>query len=157
MKALFQSNLKKMVGKKCWAANAGLGTGSMATIYIGDTIKRPRPIQNDHLSELSKNYEGEFIVHILCCAWRLSKQNMVFCTWRDSESRIGKLLKSLLGKKIIDIQIDDFYDLRVKFQKGHTLHLFCEQIDEENYAIKTPDGWFTADQGSKLSFSKPKR
>ena len=156
MKKLFQVNLKKMIGKKCWAANAGLGTGSMALLHIGNTIKREKPISNKHLSELSRNYHGEFNIHIYCCAWRLSKQNTVVCTWRNSQSEIGKLLRRLVGKRIVDVRINDIYDLRVKFEKGYTLYLFCEQVDAENYYIKTPKGLFTICERSRLSFSKPK-
>ena len=157
MKKLFQENLKKMIGKKCWAIAAGPGTGSMAIIDIGDKIKMASSISNEHLSELSKHYEGEFNIHINCCAWRLSKQNTVVCTWNNSQSEIGRLLESLLEKKIIDIQIDDFYDLNVKFQQGFMLQLFCEQVDYENYSIKTPKGIFSVEKRNKLELCRPKR
>ena len=71
----------------------------------------------------------------------------VVCGSRDSSAKGGPIftgLKAVLGDTVADVSLDSFLDLRMTFNCGKRLRLFCDQSGHENnddsYRILTADG-----------------
>ena len=62
-------------------------------------------------------------------SWRISKEGEILTSWRGTDSEnlnMHKILKSLEGDKVIKIELSDFYDITLIFEKGSTLTIFCD-------------------------------
>lgn len=143
------SEFEKIVGKRCWGVVAGTGTGSMATIHIGEQTRRKKPIsKNNNLPELFREFVGEYIIHIKLCKWQLNDGAKVICTSDDAPQQIHDTLNLLCGSSVTTIQLSESADIAFEFNKHYCLQLFCGPADSSEYrdcySLKTPRGWISS-------------
>ena len=140
---VLRDHLAKLVGQRCWTVIGGRGNGSRVTIDFGQMISKP------------PRYEREFLIFILGCSWRFEHSDKTVCTWRDSEKKIALRMRDCEGLRILKINITGpSNDLRVEFDKGYSLFLFCDQSEDadpmENYSIRFHQEWFTVGPGKTI-------
>lgn len=156
MSATLGRYASQLKGLRCWGLVAGVGNGSMMTIHLGDKIKRDPPLQNQHLPEDLRRFQGEFCVFVQGCAWRLRAKDKLVCSWGDTPIRIGQKTRSLVRKSVTAVEtFEPSFDLKLTFGSDHLLELFCDQSSAgdalENYSLRLPTGWFTIGPDSALS------
>ena len=128
----------------------------MMTIQLGKPVKRGGPVKNEHLSNLLRNYRGEYCVFVQGCAWRLDRKETVVCGWHEEEAVIRQMMSALAGRRLAAVEIcNQALDLNLAFSGGYVLRLFCDQTADEldNYAIRFPDRWYSVRARSELSMS----
>lgn len=139
-----------LIGKKCWGIIAGAGTGSNIVIDFGGKKRRKGLLKNDKLSDVQKEYEGEFSLYITC-TWRLETEHKIICGSNDPNRDGGPMLKGL--KEIIDREVTSLdiitpsLDVSLNLSGGYKLKVFCDETNEEeafdNYSFFMPDIIFT--------------
>ena len=158
----FRKKLEQLIGKKCWSSIAGEGTGSHVSINFGKKVKMKEELSNKNLSEEERKYDGEIILFLDDCAWRLDSNKEVICSSTDDNRKGAPMLKGL--EKLIDQKVISFdlyepgYDLTLEFTNSLKLKLFCDQtnsFDEaDNYFIFIGDFVYTVGTRSKLIIEK---
>jgi hypothetical protein len=163
LKDKFNRSLAKTESTKCWSIVAGKGAGSVINIGFGGKIKRDKPLSNPALGEQDKLFEAEFSL-LVYCAWRLSNDVSIICSWRDDNSPNGPMLKGLSilqNKKVVGVSLDmDMLDLTLIFEDGLRLDIFCDQTNtdesDQNYIFYTSQMIFTAGIPNNLSADERK-
>jgi hypothetical protein len=150
------SCIDKIKGEVCWLALAGNGNGSMVTLHFGEKIERKQNYsdQKETIS-LSNRYKGQYCIFIKGCSWRLELEGKMLVSWRDAEEKMTRFLKSLEGLRVSDILVINMMgDLRLAFDTGYILTLFCDQTDGadsmENYSVRIPGEWISFGPGSRV-------
>ena len=154
---VFKESLAKIQGVACWSVVAGKGTGSVINIGFGGKIKRDKPLLNRTLGEEERHFEAEYSL-LVYCAWRLSHNGSVQCSWRDDNGHDGPMLKGLSllkSSKLTAAQFEaDSFDLTFMFENGLRLDIFCDHSDpdeaEQNYILYTPQKAFIVGVPSQL-------
>ena len=80
-----QSMVDDLLEQKCWSVIAGEGTGSHVSLQLGAKRLLRIPNRNQFLSEIERTHEGEFVVFLKMCAWRLDGPNSVICASTSSK------------------------------------------------------------------------
>jgi hypothetical protein len=151
-----------LVGLTCWAFIAGASAGSQVTFHLGSKRRRRYPIDNKLLSPDLRIYEGEWMIYVQCCAWRLDEKLRTICSSK-SDNRAGKEmlvgLRRLIGSKVEISQLNATgMDLTLKFAKHQSLSLFPDcmdrKLDGNNYSIFSPKAIITVGPGGNLSFDQ---
>jgi hypothetical protein len=153
----FKKRLTQLIGAKCLGVIAGTGSGSMMTVELGKPVKRGGPVKNEYLSDLLRNYRGEYCVFAQGCAWRLDRKQKVVCGWHEEEAVIRRSMSALAGRRLVAIEIcNPALDLNLFFSGGYVLRLFCDQTmsESDNYAIRFPDCWYSVGPRSELAMSQ---
>jgi len=64
------------------------------------------------------------------CVWRLEDKNMVIAGWNESNDsltgNLTKQVKALMNEVIKDVEINDFFDIKIHFLNGKTINVFCD-------------------------------
>jgi hypothetical protein len=98
----------KIIGKEVTKTIAGGSNGSTIILEIG---------------------HNEYCLFIYC-VWRLELDYKALTGWNESSNpdngNLTKQIRSLASDRIKDIQMSDFFDLRVKFESGKVLTIFCD-------------------------------
>lgn len=133
--------ISALVGRECWSAVAGAGTGSVVSLQFGEKVRRSQRFTNPYLSPEAQEFDGEYILFIEC-AWRLDSETAVVCSWTDDNSADGSMLaglRQLQGQKVTDYKLSTpAQDLDLEFEGGLIIHVFCDQSgtpDADNYAF----------------------
>jgi hypothetical protein len=153
----FSTELDNLRGMSCWGIVAGEGTGSRATLHFGKKLKRTRTLNNPTLPDALKRFEGEFVLFIQNCAWRLDTDR-ILCTSKSSNENEGPLvrgLRSLIDQRVVGAQATyPSCDLTLEFSTTAKLRLFCDCVDEErdgdNYALHATSEIFVVPAGSDM-------
>jgi hypothetical protein len=154
----FLGELGKLRGVTCWGVVAGEGTGSRATLHFGKKFARVRPLNNPTLSDTLRRFEGEFVLFVQNCAWRL-ETDKVICSSKspnDSNGALVEGLRSLVDQRVVSSEsATPGYDLLMEFSTGARLRLFSDCFDEErdgdNYSLHSTSQIFTVRAGFALS------
>lgn len=159
----FTRLVRRLIGRRCWAAIAGESTDSSVLLEFESKLPRMVPIVNPHLSEDERYHEGEISLYI-DCAWRLDSETNVLCGSTDSPAKGGAMLAGL--SRLVDREIESAqieppaFDLTLKFGGGPTLKVFCEETnlenDYDNYWLKVkPEGFFIVGPRGQLRRELP--
>lgn len=149
--------VSKLRDKKCWSIVAGSGTGSIITMNFGEKVPLKRWLGNETLDPETRRFEGEYALYIEC-AWRIRSSEGVICSWTSDNSPGGEMLFGLgrlEGTTVTAVDLrDGSYDLRLEFNDGLILDVFCDQLDPEegidNYSFFTREAVLTVGPGSRL-------
>lgn len=162
-------NAKLLEGKKCWSITAGESTGTVIFLQIGTPKKRAAPLVSPSLSEQEREYDGEYRIYVESY-WRIDSSGSVVigCLDESDGYKVGgptlAALDSITNHEItrVDLQLPGC-DLFLKFKNGRSLKIFCLEPNNsesgannvENYHFVTPNGTFSVQHGSQLTFEKP--
>lgn len=135
----------ELKGKNCWSVVAGSGTGSRVSLGFGAKISRKRPLSNPNLTPEQRAYDAEYKIFIEC-VWRLDDQLGVVCgAWDDNQSGgpMQSGLALLIDHRVTSVELRrPGLDLRLSFDHGLELALFCDQVNEvdgnDNYSLFLP-------------------
>lgn len=71
---------------------------------------------------------------MIWCAWRLTTEERVLCTWNDPNDESGTMLRALdllINQMVLAVSVlPPTYDLVLEFPHGIRLSVFCDQSDE---------------------------
>jgi hypothetical protein len=83
---------------------------------------------------------------IIGCSWRLDSASEVLCGIGMSHEEIHRGLDQMVGNVIRAIDVSPEMDLRVYFESGLKLSIFCDHVNEvsmwDNYLVEGPWGSF---------------
>jgi hypothetical protein len=134
----FATQLAGLTGKKCWSFIGGPGTGSMISLDFGEKILRECPVRNSTLTEEQRNYTGEFHFFLQSCGWRIDDDAAVVCsstTMNKLDGAFGNGLRLILNRRVEKIVVSHpGWDLRIEFEGGKVLTVFCDQANAEDEA-----------------------
>src|SRR5690606_21991872 len=92
-------------------------------------------------------HQGEVVVYLEECPWRIDSAEAVICTWMDENApnqRLHDGLMMLKDRRVLDAEVIlPAYDLIITFEGGLILRVFPDQVNAEegdNYAINTSNG-----------------
>ena len=150
----FKEKILQITGSPCWGIVAC--DGNPLSLHFGKKILRVRTIKNEHLTHEEQKYEGEYGLFIKC-AWRLDAEDKVLCGALSEHHEMFEELESLRGQIVRRVKLDfPAYDLHINFKSGHTLHIFCNIMEDEEYSNYTfflrRIGWFSVDQTHSVSW-----
>jgi hypothetical protein len=154
----FENELRRMVGQPCWSAQIS-GVGSFISFNIGTKIKREQPLLNPDfkISDEERFFQGEFILYVEDCPWRIEGADKVLATWLGENTQDGEIdraARQLVGHDVESVELArPGLDLIVKFDGGVTLRVFPDQIDADegdNYSLALTDKAYVVAAGSTL-------
>lgn len=97
------------IGETVTYSRTGGGAGSILVIEFED-----------------KNY------YTIGCDWRIEYNGAIITTsWDDGTPLIGYMNKNaerLIGNKLLSFEIFDHYDLKLYFENGFVVNVFCDNI-----------------------------
>jgi hypothetical protein len=141
----FEKVLEQIVGKICWKFFGGSGTGTFVELLMGERILDRSLLSEESSLDLQNlSFKEEYTIFIKC-AWRIESSNGIICgCWEDNSANGSMLrgLQQLVGEKVESIKLfTPTLDLRISFNNGLTLHIFCDQTDlienNDNYSLFT--------------------
>lgn len=153
----FGDELRRLEGLECWGVVAGEGAGSHVTLHFGQKRERERALESAALFEVVRRFEGEFVLFVQNCAWRLDADEMI-CSSKSpghSEGPMARGLRLLTGQRVIAAATTPpVHDLVVEFSDGNRLRLFCDCFDLEqdgdNYSFYSDRGVSVVRAGGML-------
>ena len=151
--AELESEIAKVVGKKC--RHADLNVGSTLMLDFGRELTYDPPIVNPNNGEIVKIGEFNFMFF---CSWRIENKERIFCTWQDKTYHYDKLeiaVNMLTEKELVDYAIDyPSMDLVLRFNDGISLKVFCdlqtEDAGKSNYYFSNFNELFAVKNNSEL-------
>lgn len=127
--------LANLLDKECWGIIAGPGTGSMVKLQFGEKILRDRPVRNDKLSELNRNFTGKYSVFIEHAEWEIFELNESICDSTDDNALDGAMLaglNKLCGKPVLDVRVAlKSASFSLYFPGELRLAVYCDDLDVE--------------------------
>ena len=130
------AELETIKGSPVWAAVAGPGTGSMVNLHIGQKIRLEKPVNNPNISQVAREFEGEWEVFIENAGWRLDNATGVLCSSKSDNSSSGEMVEGLnqvLGACIDNIEMNfPGADLKLTFSNGMRLSIFSDCMDDSD-------------------------
>ena len=105
---------------------------------------------------------GESHSLFIHCAWRLSRYDKVLTTWNDAvvadeeeeedELEAGApVIKKIEGLTLEDIEIGDFYDLKITLGKAYRLDVFCDLYSNDEVS-DFDENWSVSDVADNVCF-----
>lgn len=131
---VLEALLDSLVGTECWSFLGGPGTGSVLSLGFGKKVRRPRPLRSKHPERVYSRYEPEFCLMLYFCAWRFRHRGAVIGGWTDMDCKpsVEQMENRILGGRVESVTIAPVtHDLRVAFDQGVTLDVFCNQAQGE--------------------------
>jgi hypothetical protein len=141
----FEAVVRRMSGLPCWSVQIS-GVGSLANLHFGWKIRRDDPMLHPDfkVSDEERFFQGEIVLYIEDCPWRLDGREAVLASWLDSSEPNGAIdteMKALMGQTVERAEVSrPGLDLTIYFDGGSVLQIFPDQVDAEqgdNYALKT--------------------
>jgi len=128
--------LRKAVGAKCWNVCVGGCTLPQFTLALGEKKKREKPIMNNRLPKVFREFEGE-VRFFIRCWWRLEHQNSVVVSSEDTSRPITRGLGQLVGNTLIGIDVQEpAWDLTLEFSGKWRLRAFAGQTENDSPLLK---------------------
>jgi len=125
----FFRTMKRLKGKEFWGGGGSANTGSMLDINFGAKISKI--VRSKGKEKLI--YEGEFILYIECCSWRLISDKGILSSNFDEINKINAGINKILNTEVIEVKlVKKTFDLDIQFSNNHNFQIFCNQTDEEN-------------------------
>lgn len=143
----FEAIIARLAGMPCWSVQVS-GVGSLVNLHFGGKIKRDAVMDQPDfkLSVDERVYQGEVVLYLEECPWRLDGADAVICSWMDDSTPGGALAEGIMqlrDDRVLEAQTTrPGYDLTLRFESGRTLRVFPDQVDPDegdNYAV-TADG-----------------
>lgn len=104
-----QDLLSRSIGKIVTHSRTGGGAGSIWVIELEDATS-----------------------YTIGCNWRLECNGMIITTsWDDATALVGHVNKNverLIGNKLLSYELFDYYDLKLYFENGFVVNLFCDVL-----------------------------
>lgn len=105
---------------------------------------------------------GESHSLFIHCAWRLSRYDKVLTTWNDAvvadeeEEEDGleaevPVIKKIEGLTLEDIEIGDFFDLKITLGKAYRLDVFCDLYSNDEVS-DFDENWSVSDVADNVCF-----
>jgi hypothetical protein len=105
---------------------------------------------------------GESHSLFIHCAWRLSRYDKVLTTWNDAvvadeeeeEDELeaeAPVIKKIEGLTLEDIEIGDFYDLKITLGKAYRLDVFCDLYSNDEVS-DFDENWSVSDVADNVCF-----
>lgn len=96
------------------------------------------------------------------CAWRLSRYDKVLTTWNDAvvadeeeeEDELeaeAPVIKKIEGLTLEDIEIGDFFDLKITLGKAYRLDVFCDLYSNDDVS-DFDENWSVSDVADNVCF-----
>lgn len=135
--------LAALVGKECWAAVAGNGTGSMVSFEFGEKIRRKRALSSPTLSPEVREFNSEFTVFVRGGAqWVLKRakgDESLICSNDSGNEAGGEMLSGLsllIGKKVSSTErSEDFMELALNFDNSLVFQMTCIANGMDGYFL----------------------
>lgn len=125
--------LANLLDKECWGIIAGPGTGSMVILQFGEKILLDRPVRNDKLSELNRNFTGEYRVFIEHAEWEIFESKESICDSTEDNTFGGAMLaglQKLCGKPVLDARVAlKSANFSLYFPGDLCLAVYCNDLD----------------------------
>jgi hypothetical protein len=135
--------IAKWPGLPCWSVQVS-GVGSLANLHFGEKIEREH-VMSLHTFQVDVDerlYQGETVLYLEECPWRLDSPEDVLCSWMDDSTPEGRLTQGLMqlkGRTVTAVKMTQpALDLTVEFDGGLALRIFPDQVDPDegdNYSI----------------------
>jgi hypothetical protein len=126
--------LTKLIGKTVTEVIAGGSNGSIVVLHFGSS---------------------EFCLFVKC-VWRLEQVNTIITGWNESNDAVNgnmtKRIKELAGDAIKNVEVNNFYDLKLRFVSDKTLNIFCDvttHYEPEDY----DENWVICDIQSNVCYA----
>jgi hypothetical protein len=95
-------------------------------------------------------------------AWRLSRYDKVLTTWNDTvagadedeeeeENEVVSAIKKIEGLTLEDIEVGDFYDLKITLGKAYRLDVFCDLYSNDEVS-DFDENWSVSDINNNVCF-----
>ncbi len=86
-------------------------------------------------------------------AWRLAQNGKVVASWNDEvdEEDLNPPINKLMSQKLESITVGDLFDLKLTFDKGHRLDVFCDLYTPDEIT-EFEENWSVADIKQNLCF-----
>ena len=103
------------------------------------------------------DFDSDQSLGVGCACWRLDSSYRVITGSSDDSAVNGPMesgLQTLVDRKVVSAAAEHpAWDLRIEFEGGLTLRVFCEDIDEdgENYIIRHRDVHLTVGEKGRIS------
>ncbi|MFW5691579.1 MAG: hypothetical protein ACOCXZ_03665 [Chloroflexota bacterium] len=145
--AQFTGVIARLTGMLCWSVQVS-GVGSLANLHFGDKVRRDQVMAHpDFKVEVDERvYQGQIVLYLEECPWRLDGPDAVICSWMDDSSANGQLtagLNHLRDRRVTAAHVQQpAFDLEIHFEGGYVLRVFPDQADPEegdNYAVNEND------------------
>jgi len=105
---------------------------------------------------------GESHSLFIHCAWRLSRYDKVLTTWNDAvvadeeeeEDELeaeAPVIKKIEGLTLEDIEIGDFFDLKISLGKAYRLDVFCDLYSNDDVS-DFDENWSVSDVADNVCF-----
>lgn len=105
---------------------------------------------------------GESHSLFIHCAWRLSRYDKVLTTWNDAvvvdeeeeEDELeaeAPVIKKIEGLTLEDIEIGDFFDLKITLGKAYRLDVFCDLYSNDDVS-DFDENWSVSDVADNVCF-----
>jgi hypothetical protein len=105
---------------------------------------------------------GESHSLFIHCAWRLSRYDKVLTTWNDAvvadeeeeEDELeaeAPVIKKIEGLTLEDIEIGDFYDLKITLGKAYRIDVFCDLYSNDEVS-DFDENWSVSDVADNVCF-----
>jgi hypothetical protein len=105
---------------------------------------------------------GESHSLFIHCAWRLSRYDKVLTTWNDAvvadeeeeEDELeaeAPVIKKIEGLTLEDIEIGDFFDLKITLGKAYRLDVFCDLYSNDEVS-DFDENWSVSDVADNVCF-----
>ena len=137
-----------------WGIVAGFG--SLFYIHIGEKIKREQIIPNNKLLPLLREYEGFYMIGVMC-GWRLEKKDKIILSHIQDEAKYitPGLSKHLIGQNILAIkEIPNSVGLSISVTDDITLTLFYDSIEGSNWVFFKEGDFYCGMDKLKLKVKK---
>jgi hypothetical protein len=148
--------LRALIGKRCWAIDAGRRTGSAYSLDLGAKIPRGVPLVHPSIDVDVREFEPEASVFAQACAWRLHDGDAVVATCADENAFGGPIeigLRRLVGGVITETNVSiPGWDLRLDWDTGMILCLFpttSSREDETDYQITAANELVAVGRGAR--------
>lgn len=136
----FEAVVARLAGIPCWSVLIS-GVGSLANLHFGQKIERAQHLvhPNFKITPEESVYEGEIVLYLEECPWRLDGVDAVLCTWMQDTAKIAAELVKLRGDVVLEATVTrPAYDLTIRFESGCVLRVFPDQSNPDegdNYSV----------------------
>ncbi len=154
----FRAVIDRLPGLPCWSVQVS-GVGSLVNLQLGNKVKRDYVMAHPdfELSTDERVFQGEIILYLEECPWRLDGPESVICTWMDENTPEGRLTQGIMQLKDRIIQQATLsqpgLDLTLTFDGNYVLRVFPDQINPDegdNYSLTAGDETFVIAARSTL-------
>ena len=152
-----QRELAKFAGAECWHVSRGGPTAPSFELALGKKIPRTTPLKNLSQPPVFRFNDSELGI-LVWCSWRLIDDQEIVASSCEGGLMIEHLDR-LLGREVEQIHLIGQWDLRLEFDAGARLDVFCDRplTDEtlsDNWELWTHDQEVSIGPGLRLNIEE---